>query len=332
MAEFYTTSQLTNEFKPQLDQWLKHAQNSKEAWSFAWQLVDMSKSTHCQFFGASCLYNKVSKHLTEVPVDELDMLKNKLLEKLLLYAASLAHSANSQTLLIQRKLDSTLAKLALYLIEDQWPTCIYDIIQTIPNCVSTPPPPPPLSSAAAASLDNQQQQQQQRIQLVLIVVDVCTLLPEEFATLGHCSALSKQKRAAINAHLKKNFFLIGKYLLSLLQQFNEHLSTSTTVAVAVAAALTVDSLVVKLVESCVKCLTSWIDFGIPFGDVEPFIDFLFAYVYNEQLFDQSAECLTFLFSAEDNLKQERSSLTSSLHIFITLFNHFISHTHTHTHK
>ncbi len=139
--EFYTTSQVTNEFKPQLDQWLKNAQNSKEAWSFSWQLIDMTKSVNCQFYGASCLYNKVSKYLNEVPYEDLDLLKNKLLEKLLLYAVNLAdvnntYNKHQQVNLIERKLNATLAKLALYLIEDQWTNCIYDIIQTIPNCIN----------------------------------------------------------------------------------------------------------------------------------------------------------------------------------------------------
>jgi hypothetical protein len=66
---------VSNEFKPQLDQWLKQAQNSQEAWIFSWQLIDMNKSAETQFYGATSLYNKVSKYFHEVPVDQYDTLK-----------------------------------------------------------------------------------------------------------------------------------------------------------------------------------------------------------------------------------------------------------------
>lgn len=75
VSEFYTTSQVSNEFKPHLDQWLKQAQNSPEAWTFSWDLIDMSKSAETQFYGATSLYNKVSKFFNEVPDDQYDMLK-----------------------------------------------------------------------------------------------------------------------------------------------------------------------------------------------------------------------------------------------------------------
>ena len=264
---------MTNEFKPQLDQWLKLAQNSPEAWSFGWDLIDMKKSTNCQFYGASCIYNKVSKHLNDVPNDQYDTLKNKLLEKLLLYATSLLDSKNQQIRFIQRKLNSALAKLALYLIQDQWQNCIQDIIVTIPNCINEP-----------------EKHEDQRNQLILIVIDLLTLLPEEYSTLSN---LNKLKRTQINSQLKKNFLIIRDYLLNLFNSFN-NLPTNML--------LSTSSLYFNMIENSIKCLTSWIEFGIQMNDIQQFIDYLFVYIYNDSLFDQSAECLTSLFSSEDNLK------------------------------
>ncbi|RNA09957.1 importin-13 isoform X1, partial [Brachionus plicatilis] len=231
--EFYATSQVTNEFKPQLDQWLKLAQNSPEAWSFGWDLIDMNKSTNCQFYGASCIYNKVWKHFSDVPTDQYDTLKNKLLEKLLLYATSLLDNKNQQIRFIQRKLNSALAKLALYLIQDQWQNCIQDIIVTIPNCIN-----------------ESEKHEDQRNQLIIIVIDLLTLLPEDLPS-------------------------------SML------LSTS--------------SLYFNMIENSIKCLTSWIEFGVQMDEIQQFIDYLFVYIYNDSLFDQSAECLISLFSSEDNM-------------------------------
>ena len=277
--EFYATSQVTNEYKPQLDQWLKQAQNSQEAWQFSWQLIDMSKSINCQFYAASCLYTKVSKFLNDVPSDQYDILKNKLLEKLLLYASSLVDtSRNPQIRLIQRKLNSTLAKLALYLINDQWPNCIQDIIQTIPNCINSDE----MRNKTKYELDEQQNQ------LILIVLDILTLLPDEYTSLSN---LTKLKRTQINNHLKKNFAIISQYLLNLFNTFNT---------------LNVNELKEKsyfnMVELSIKCLTNWIEFGVQFSEIQLFIEYLFVYIYNENLFEKSAECLTSILNSEDNTK------------------------------
>lgn len=293
--EFYATSQVTNEFKPQLDQWLKHAQNSKEAWSFSWLLIDMNKTVNCQFYGASCLYNKVSKYLNEVPYEELDLLKNKLLEKLLLYATILVSETNNarqqQVILIERKLNSTLAKLALYLIEDQWQNCIYDIIQTIPNCMNSNDQKE--QANGVDQLENSEMNSQ-KMQLILVVIDLFTLLPEEFSTLSN---LTKQKRLQINQKLKTNFFLISKYLINLFNQFNDLVQQNSA-----SSSTNQTSLVTKIIENAIKCLTSWCEFGIQFNEIESFLDYLFVYIFNDKFFEQSAECLTCLFSSEENLK------------------------------
>ena len=276
---FYATSQVTNEFKPQLDQWLKQAQNSPEAWQFSWQLIDLGKSINCQFYGASCLYTKVSKYLNDVPTDQYDILKNKLLEKLLLYASSLVDTArNPQLRLIQRKLNSTLAKLALYLISDQWPNCILDIIQTIPNCINNDE----RQQRSKQELDEQQNQ------LVLIVLDIISLLPDEYTSLTN---LTKLKRTQINAQLKKHFSVIAQYLLNLFNTFN-----------TLDMATLKDKTYFSMIELSVKCLTNWIEFGVQFSEIQLFIEYLFIYIYNENLFEKSAECLTSILNSEDNTK------------------------------
>ena len=294
VIEFYTSSQLTNEYKPKLDEWLKEAQCSKEAWSFSWDLIDMNKSVNCQFYGASCLYLKVSKYLNDVPAEEYDVLKNKLLEKLLLYAVNL--NKHEQIRLIQRKLNSTLAKLAIYLINDQWQNCIYDIIQTIPNCLASNQAPKETSQNLNTSIE--EFNNINKLQLILIVIDRLTLLPEEYSTLNNINTLNKFKRTQIHSQLKKSFHLISHYLINLFNQFNQFFSNQQQ-----AAGLNqLQQLQFKIVENSVKCLTSWIDFGIQFDEISSFLDYLFGYIYNDQLFEQSAECLTSLFSNEENLK------------------------------
>ncbi len=289
MNEFYQTSQLTNEYKPKLDEWLKQAQTTKEAWSFSWSLIDMNKSVMCQFYGASCLYLKVSKYLSDVPTDDYDLLKNKLLEKLLLYAVNL--NKHEQIRLIQRKLNAALAKLALYLITDQWQNCINDIIQTIPNV-----PIQAVTNEASTSNDTPclDINNLNKMQLILIVADLLTLLPEEYGTL---SSADKQKRSQINLELKKSFHLIREYVIKLFNEFNQIANVPNS---------SLKQVQMKLVENLVKCLTSWTEFGIQFDELNVFLDYLFMYIYNEHLFEHTAECLTVLFGNQGNTKYTKT--------------------------
>ncbi len=249
LIEFYISSH-TN-FKPQLDQWLKLAQNSKEAWNFSWDLLETNKTSEIQFFGANSLYNKVSKYIAELETHEnIEKLKNKILEKLLSY---------SNNRLIQRKLNSTLAKLALYLVNDTWTNCIDDIIGLITN----------LSSYENISKTN----------IIQIVIDLLTLLPEEYQTLN----TSKIKRGSIRNALVNQFPKVKNFLHEFFQQqtqLNE----------------------IGLIDYGIKCLNSWIEFGIVYNDLDCFFNLLFFTIFNENLFESTCECLTAIFSLPENTK------------------------------
>ena len=260
LIEFYTTSH-TN-FKPQLDQWLKIAQNSTEAWQFSWDLLDLKKTPEIQFFGASCLYHKVSKNFNEIPSEKYDELKNKILEKLIFYTTNCYLQPQYNNLkLIQRKLNSTLAKLALYLMPNEWENCIQDCIQTITNLEFDLP----------------------KSELVSIVLDLLTLLPEEFNNLS----IAKGKRSSIKFKLCENFQLIKTFLQEIFQSNNSIQN-------------------VNLIQNSIKCLSSWNEFGILFNEMENFMQLLFMVVYNEQLFEVTSECLTSVFSLPDNAKYSNS--------------------------
>jgi hypothetical protein len=228
------------------------AQNSKEAWNFSWDLLETNKTNEIQFFGANSLYNKVSKYIQELETHEnIEKLKNKILEKLLSY---------SNNRLIQRKLNSTLAKLALYLINDLWTNCTDDIIGLIKN----------LSNYENISRTN----------IIQIVIDLLTLLPEEFQTLN----TSKAKRVSIRGSLVNQFPKVKVFLNEL---FLQHTQLS-------------DHHV--LIENGIKCLNSWIEFGITYSDLDSFFNFLFFTIHNEALFESTCECLTAIFSLPENTK------------------------------
>ncbi|XP_035212448.1 importin-13-like, partial [Stegodyphus dumicola] len=66
----------------QANQFLMLAQISPEAWDFAWQLLHPSKSSEVQFFGASTLHVKITKHWNELPYNLYEPLREKLLQAL----------------------------------------------------------------------------------------------------------------------------------------------------------------------------------------------------------------------------------------------------------
>ena len=260
LIEFYTTSH-TN-FKPQLDQWLKIAQNSTEAWQFSWDLLSLTKTPEIQFFGASCLYHKVSKNFHEIPSEKYDELKNKILEKLIFYTTNCYLQPQYNNLkLIQRKLNSTLAKLALYLMPNEWENCIQDCIQTITNLKFDLP----------------------KSELISIVLDLLTLLPEEYNNLN----IARTKRNAIRNKLCENFQLIKAFLQEI---FSNNINISNI------------NNNVNLLQNGIKCLSSWNEFGILFNDIENFMQLLFVVIYNEKLFEVTCECLTAIFNLPDNAK------------------------------
>ena len=134
------------------------------------------------------------------------------------------------------------------------------------------------------------------MQLIGILLDLFTLLPEEYATLAN---LSKSKRTQIYSKLKKNFHLIKDYLLNL---FNELTNGGEKLVNRTLGTSNGANLDAVLLENGIKCLNSWIEFGVPFNDIQPFFEFLFISIYHEPLFETSAECLTSLFISEENLK------------------------------
>jgi len=112
--------------------------------------------------------------------------------------------------------------------------------------------------------------------------------------------IKRPKRSHINTKLKNNFPQIRDYLLNLFNELTnggEKLTSDLNVSGSES-----HKTGFFLIEIGIKCLNSWTEFGISFNDLQPFVEFLFIAIYNDSLFETSAECLTTLFSSEENLK------------------------------
>ncbi|KFM72623.1 Importin-13, partial [Stegodyphus mimosarum] len=95
------------------------AQISPEAWDFAWQLLHPSKSSEVQFFGASTLHVKITKHWNELPYNLYEPLREKLLQALFTHI--------SGPRLILTRLCIAMSSFIIQTITDFWPTAISDL-------------------------------------------------------------------------------------------------------------------------------------------------------------------------------------------------------------
>uniref|UniRef100_A0A8D8AVK6 Importin-13 n=1 Tax=Culex pipiens TaxID=7175 RepID=A0A8D8AVK6_CULPI len=66
-------------------QWLQKIQESQQAWSFCWQLMQLDRPSEVQFFGAITLHSKLTKHWAEVPKEAHGEFKQKLLESIVMF-------------------------------------------------------------------------------------------------------------------------------------------------------------------------------------------------------------------------------------------------------
>ncbi|KAL5016362.1 hypothetical protein ScPMuIL_005951 [Solemya velum] len=118
VKQFYCNTSLQNE----VHQWLTAAQISPNAWSFSWEILAQDKSVEVQFFGASTLHVKISRYWGEVPADQYDSLKSKLLEKIITFATG--------PKMVLTRLCVSLASLALHMMTEHWANPVQTLIGT----------------------------------------------------------------------------------------------------------------------------------------------------------------------------------------------------------
>ncbi|XP_055905627.1 importin-13 [Eupeodes corollae] len=105
-------------------EWLTKAQASPQAWSFSWQLMQPGKTQEVQFFGAITLHSKLMKFWHEVPAENREELKQKILESIITFAAG--------PKLVLNRLCIALSAFIVHML-GEWPTAIEDVINTFQN-------------------------------------------------------------------------------------------------------------------------------------------------------------------------------------------------------
>ncbi|CAF0748655.1 unnamed protein product [Adineta ricciae] len=110
----------------------------------------------------------------------------------------------------------------------------------------------------------------------LIALNMLTLLPEEFSRL----TVSKSRRSSIRLELDKEFSTVLNYLQFIISSYSQP----------------------EILSKVFTCLAKWLEFGISVLKVEPFFDYLFNSLMNENLFNDVSECLSVIFTSPDALK------------------------------
>ncbi|XP_013776592.1 importin-13-like [Limulus polyphemus] len=224
----------------QTNHFLTQAQISPQAWFFAWDLLDASKSHVIQFFGASTLHVKISKFFHELPTNQYEPLRNKLLE------AILSYSGGPKIVLTQ--LCVALSAYIIHTVSDHWPTAIADVAATVqPSHLPSLPPQ----------------------QVMLILLELLTVLPEEFQT----AHLAHSQKGIIRNALQSSLHQVSELLLEVLSQ-------------------PLTSSFVDLHQMGLKCYSSWSQLGPLLLEYESLFRLSLSAVYNEELCQTALEALS----------------------------------------
>lgn len=105
------------------NQYLTAMQASAQAWDIAWKLLDMTKPVEVQYFGATTLHTKISRHWHQLPPYEYENLRTRLLQAMVDYARG--------PRLVLTKILVALASYVVNTIGSFWPSAIDDLLVSL---------------------------------------------------------------------------------------------------------------------------------------------------------------------------------------------------------
>ncbi|XP_048762818.2 importin-13-like [Ostrea edulis] len=165
----------------QIQQWLTLTQISPEAWRFCWELLSSEKTVEVRFYGANTLYAKISRYWSEVPPDQYDNLRSRLLQKIM--------ELCSGDKIVTTRLCVSLASLILHMTPENWPDPVPQLISTF------------------QSLQNVTE-----VQRCQVLLEILRVLPEEFFSAN----LSQSRRQTLRGELNQSLSHVLPLLHSLL--------------------------------------------------------------------------------------------------------------------
>ncbi|KAF3699053.1 Importin-13 [Channa argus] len=181
------------EHKNVAQKWLTQAQVSAQAWQFCWALLSSDKLPEVQFYGASTLHAKISRHWSDLPTDQHESLRLQLLSQILRFS--------SGPKMVRTRLCVALASMALNLIPQAWSHPVADMVTAFQ------PQKPDSDGASSAEISQDPHAH------CLALLELLTVLPEEF----HSSRLTQARRAQLREALAGEWAVMCPMLRQLLQ-------------------------------------------------------------------------------------------------------------------
>ncbi|CAL8343866.1 unnamed protein product [Merluccius merluccius] len=258
-------------FDPDMEQknvaqrWLTGAQSSPQAWHFCWALLGPGKLPEIQFFGASTLHTKISRHWGDLQADQHQSLQNQLLSHVLRFS--------SGPRMVLTRLCVALASLALNLIPQAWPQPVADLVRAFqPEKDPGDAGGAPATSGSPDARDARDPRSPHARCLVLL--ELLTVLPEEFQS----SRLAQPRRGQLREALAGEWAVVCPLLRQLLQ------SQDSPEAVK---------------ERVLRCLSSWSAIGVELGESQGLVQDCFAALASAELFDTAVETIVNVLSQPD---------------------------------
>ncbi|XP_028328133.1 importin-13-like isoform X2 [Gouania willdenowi] len=172
--------------------WLTQAQASAQAWHFCWCLLSPEKIPEVQFFGASTLHTKISRHWSDLPTDHHENLRMQLLTQVLRFSCG--------PKIVLTRLCVALASMALNLIPQAWSHPVADMVRAFQ---------PNVEDDSTAVKESQGPPQAH----CLALLELLTVLPEELQS----SRLTRAHRGQLRGVLASEWTVVCPLLRQLLQ-------------------------------------------------------------------------------------------------------------------
>lgn len=216
--------------------WLLTTQKSQQAWQLCWRLMQRDKAPEIQFFGASMLHFKISKHWNDLQEEHHIDLRSELFKHIFMFL--------SGPRIVLTRLCIALGAFALNTMPDHWSNAINDIITTFQN-------------AATSSSQGEV--------WPISMLETLTVLPEEFHSGDFLPGRKQALRGELNCGVPQVIQVVQEYLSPLHP--------------------------VQVRQQALKCLISWVQFGVRIVDLANALPMVFDSVQNPELFDTSVDLI-----------------------------------------
>lgn len=230
--------------KESAHKWLLEVQKLPQAWQVCWRLMQNNKAPEVQFFGASLLHYKITKYWSELPEHQYEQLKSEIIHYVILFC-------NGARIVLTR-LCIAMAAFAIQTMPRHWKNVVQDVIKIF----------------EAASIS-------QSVDLRPVLLEVVTVLPEEFNSSDFMSSRRVELRGELHSSIPVVVEILTKALVS--------------------------ETAIKL--QGLRCLISWVQFGLKMSDIGDLEPCIASSLEENDLFDTAIDTLVEVTTSPESYRE-----------------------------